>query len=49
MSVSKAMDLIMEDMKDRKRLKNGKFITSSSTARNYHFLKNSLEDFTKEI
>ena len=47
-SVSKAMDLIMEDMKNRKRLKNGKFITSSSTARNYHFLKNSLENFTKE-
>lgn len=48
MSISKAMDVIMEDMRNRKRFKNGKFITSSSTARGYHFLKNSLEDFTKE-
>jgi integrase len=48
MTISKAMDLIMEDMNNRKRLKNGKFISSSSTARNYHFLKNSLENFTKE-
>lgn len=48
-SVSKCFDIIIEDMKNRKRFKNGKVVTSVATARNYHYCRYTLRDFTQEV
>ncbi|NDW11265.1 phage integrase SAM-like domain-containing protein, partial [Dysgonomonas sp. 520] len=49
LTISKCFDIIIEDMKNRKRFKNGKVISSASTARNYHYCRYTLRDFTKEV
>jgi len=49
LSVSKCVDEIIVELKNRKRIKNGKIITSAATARNYHYCKKSIEKFTEEV
>jgi hypothetical protein len=49
LSVSKCFDIIIEDLKNRKRFKNGKTISSANTARNYYYCKYTLADFTQEV
>lgn len=46
--ISQCIDIIIENMKNQKRLKNGKFISSSTNARQYHHLRLQLQKFTQE-
>ncbi|GAB6013612.1 phage integrase SAM-like domain-containing protein, partial [Viscerimonas tarda] len=46
--VSECIDAIVEKLKLRKRFKNGKVLTSVSTAKSYTYLKDSLCKFTEE-
>lgn len=47
LSVLQALDIIIEQMENRERIKNGKVLSSVGTARNYRDLKNTLTLFTK--
>jgi hypothetical protein len=47
--VSQCIDIIIEDLKNRKRFKNGKILSGENTAKNYIYLKKSLEQFTKSM
>ncbi|PXV63766.1 phage integrase family protein [Dysgonomonas alginatilytica] len=49
MTISQCIDTIMENMKNQKRLKNGKFITCTNNARQYKSFKNQLQIFTQEV
>ncbi|MDR1504844.1 MAG: tyrosine-type recombinase/integrase [Prevotella sp.] len=49
MPISQCIDIIIEDMKNRKRLKNGKFVSSANTARQYYYLRLQLQKFTQEM
>ncbi|HCO68093.1 MAG TPA: hypothetical protein DIT04_10125 [Dysgonomonas sp.] len=46
-SFAKCIDEIIEEMKTRIRFKNGRKISSKWTARNYHYCKKSLTEFTE--
>ena len=41
------IDLLIEKFNTQERFKNGKLVVGSLNAREYHFLKKSLSDFTK--
>jgi hypothetical protein len=47
--VSQCIDKIVAHLKNRKRFKNGKMLTSVNTARSYYYLKTALEQFTMDI
>lgn len=49
LTISKYFDIIIEDMKNRKKFKNGKVISSASTARNYYYCRYTLRDITQEV
>ena len=49
MSVSQCIDVIIENIKNQKRLKNGKLISSATNARYYHQLRLQLQKFTQEV
>jgi site-specific recombinase XerD len=46
--VSECIDFIVKNLKQRKRFKNSKILTSVSTAKNYTYLKDALCKFTEE-
>jgi integrase len=46
--VSQCMDHIVTYLKNRKRFKNGKVLTSVNTARSYYYFKNALDEFTQD-
>lgn len=48
LSVAKALDLIIERIAERKRVKNGKVLSSVNTARNYKDLRTTLNEFTPQ-
>ncbi|WP_029903479.1 phage integrase SAM-like domain-containing protein [Prevotella sp. 10(H)] len=47
--ISQCIDIIIENMKDQKRLKNGKFISCVNNARQYYYLRSQLQKFTQEV
>lgn len=47
--ISQCIDTIIENMKKQKRLKNGKFISCTSNARHYYYLRVQLEKFTQQV
>ncbi len=47
--ISQCIDIIIEDMRNQKRLKNGKFISCANNARQYYYLRLQLQKFTQEI
>lgn len=47
--ISQCIDVIIEKMKNQKRLKNGKFISCTSNALHYHYLRLQLQKFTQEV
>lgn len=47
--VSQCIDIIIENMKNQKRLKNGKFISCTNNARQYYYLRLQLQKFTQEV
>jgi integrase len=47
--VSQCIDIIVEKLKERKRFKNGKVLSSVNTARCYYYFKRNLEQFTEEV
>jgi hypothetical protein len=49
MPISQCIDIIIENMKNQKRLKNGKFISCSTNARQYYYLRLQLQKFTQEV
>lgn len=49
LTVSRCFDIIIEEMGNRKRIRNGKVFTSSATARNYKYCRYTLRDFTQEV
>lgn len=49
MPISQCIDVIIENMKNQKRLKNGKFISCSTNARQYYYLRLQLQKFTQEV
>jgi hypothetical protein len=46
--VSDCIDIIIRQLNERKRFKNGKVLSSVSTAKNYKYLKDSLIKFTED-
>jgi hypothetical protein len=46
--VSQCIDKIVAHLKNRKRFKNGKMLTSVNTARSYYYFKIALEQFTED-
>lgn len=46
--ISQCIDIIMKNMKNKKRLKNGKFISCTSNAKQYYYLRLQLQKFTLE-
>jgi site-specific recombinase XerD len=46
--VSQCIDVIVEQLKNRKRFKNGKVLSSVSTANSYYYFKNTLDKFTQD-
>ena len=48
LTVAQCIDLIVEQLKNRKRFKNGKVLTSVNTARCYYYFKKNLEKFTQD-
>ncbi len=48
LSVSTALDSIIENILSRERIKNGKVISSVGTAKNYRDLRTTLTQFTKQ-
>lgn len=48
LNVSQMIDLLIEKFSTQERFKNGKLVVGSLNAREYHFLKRSLSDFTKQ-
>ncbi len=49
MPISQCIDIIMENMKKQKRLKNDKFISCASNAKQYYYLRLQLQKFTQEV
>jgi len=47
-SVSQMIDYLIEKFSEKERLKNGKYVTSSSNVKEYEILKRLLTDFTKK-
>jgi hypothetical protein len=47
--VSQCIDIIVKQLNERKRFKNGKTLSSVNTARSYYYFKNTLSEFTKEV
>lgn len=47
--ISQCIDIIIENMKNQKRLKNGKFISCTNNARQYYYLRLQLQKFTQEV
>lgn len=47
--ISQCIDIIIENMKNQKRFKNGKFISCTSNAMQYHSLRLQLQKFTQEV
>lgn len=45
-SVGQMVDIVIDRLKKRERIKNGKVITSAGTAATYIYLRTSLEEFT---
>ncbi|MFV0329253.1 MAG: phage integrase SAM-like domain-containing protein [Dysgonomonas sp.] len=48
LNVMQMIDLLIEKFSKQERFKNGKLVIGSLNAREYHFLKRSLSDFTKQ-
>jgi len=44
--ISQCIDIIIENMKNQKRLKKGKFVSCANNARQYHYLRLQLQKFT---
>lgn len=49
MPVSECIEVIIGDIKGRKRLKNGTFVSCANTARQYYYLRLQLQKFTQEV
>lgn len=49
MPISQCIEIIIEDIKNQKRLKNGKFVSCAGTARQYYYLRLQLQKFTQEV
>lgn len=49
LSISQCTDIIIQEMRGRKRIKNGKILTSNGTADNYKYCKNTLNLFTRQV
>lgn len=47
--VSQCVDDIIDKIKNQKRLKNGKFISCTTNADKYHYLRITLQQFTSEV
>lgn len=47
-SLSQMIDFLIEKFSEKERLKNGKYVTSSSNVKEYEILKRLLTDFTKK-
>lgn len=47
--VTQCIDAIIDNLKSQKRLKNGKLISCTSTANQYHYLRLQLQKFTEEV
>lgn len=48
LNVVQMIDLLIEKFSTQERFKNGKLVVGSLNAREYHFLKRSLSEFTKQ-
>lgn len=48
LNVGQMIDLLIERFNTQERFKNGKLVTGSLNGREYHFLKRSLSEFTKQ-
>lgn len=47
--ILQCIDIIIENMKNQMRLKNGKFISCVNNAQHYHSLRTQLHKFTKKV